>query len=181
MNGDDDNSDTPAAAAEGDHMDFDCDTFDEAQCESDCNGDSSCIGDCRLMQMVCGAMNGGDDNDSIHGDSGRDIIEGGIGNDYLYGDSGQDTIYGNDGNDWLQGNGGKDTLYGGIGDDHLWGGNDSIGILLYGDQLWGGSGNDTFYKNVGLSLIADKIKDVQSGDKVKWGVWPWGPWTNPLV
>ena len=118
-------------------------------------------------------LSGGAGNDWLSGGQGRDVMYGGIGDDFLVGDDGSifmggqdDTMYGDDGNDTLSGENGNDSLYGGAGDDNLTGGegNDSLyggtgydiltggvgndfldgGNGFEGDQLAGGSGNDTY-------------------------------------
>ena len=40
-----------------------------------------------------------DDNDSLFGFAGNDILNGGNGHDFLIGDTGLDTLYGGNGND----------------------------------------------------------------------------------
>lgn len=66
----------------------------------------------------------------------------GSGNDVYWGKEGSHTIYGNGGNDTLDGGAGTDIVYGGPGNDVLYPGDD----LDY-DQLFGGSGNDTYIIN----------------------------------
>ena len=91
-------------------------------------------------------VEGGPDNDTLHGEGGNDLlggsagddtIEGGDGDDEIRGDStydalgdaksavptehGDDTLDGNDGNDTIFGEGGNDTILGGDGDDLIHG------------------------------------------------------------
>ncbi|MEY2992425.1 MAG: hypothetical protein RI946_1819, partial [Pseudomonadota bacterium] len=57
-------------------------------------------------------MSGGDDNDSVVGQSGNDV---------LFGNSGNDTLSGFAGDDSLAGGAGSDDLFGGDGNDSLFG------------------------------------------------------------
>jgi Ca2+-binding RTX toxin-like protein len=80
-------------------------------------------------------QNGNDENNTITGWQGKDILNGGAGNDTLNGGDGDDILNGGAGNDTLNGGDGDDILNGGAGNDTLYGG--------YGnDILIGGTGND---------------------------------------
>lgn len=87
---------------------------------------------------------GTNENDSIHGKAGNDILSGLDGRDLLYGGAGNDVLDGGDGYDDLKGAAGNDTLYGDGGADHLYGGfgNDYLVGGRSDDFLYGGTGND---------------------------------------
>ena len=97
---------------------------------------------------------GGDDkiysyggNDTIDAGSGNNYVEAGSGNDVINSGSGDDKLYGGDGNDIVDAGAGTDYIAGGWGDDVISGGdgNDTI----YGEQgsntLKGGAGDDIIY------------------------------------
>ncbi len=65
---------------------------------------------------------GSSSNDTIIGNSVRNILQGGKGNDNLSGGSGNDSLYGNTDNDYLNGGSGNDRVYGNEGNDNLYGG-----------------------------------------------------------
>jgi len=66
-----------------------------------------------------------DNNTTLTGQMGDDIIIGRGGNDYLRGGQGNDTVIGSDGSDILRGGKGNDILIGNIGSDNLTGGLDN--------------------------------------------------------
>jgi Ca2+-binding RTX toxin-like protein len=70
-------------------------------------------------------LQGGGNNDILHGGSGPDKLSGGKGNDVLVGDAGQDDLGGGPGRDLLIGGDGFDRQVGGEGDDLLIGGRTS--------------------------------------------------------
>ena len=78
----------------------------------------------------------GENDGTITGTAGADLILGLGGNDELQGEGGADTLYGGGGGDTLLGGADSDTLVGGDGDDILEGGDN-------GDTLDGGEGYDT--------------------------------------
>jgi Ca2+-binding RTX toxin-like protein len=93
---------------------------------------------------------GGQGNDILYGNLGRDTLCGGAGNDFLSGNQSSDLLDGCEGNDTIFGGAGSDTLLGGLGDD----------IFMRGwenDSLVGGLGNDTFVleSNAGFDVIYD--------------------------
>lgn len=129
-------------------------------------------------------VSGGTENDYLYGEAGMDSLYGGTGNDYLsggtendqlYGDAGNDQMYGGSGNDTLRGGAGNDGLYGEYGNDALYGeaDNDTLngGYDAVIDNLWGGTGSDTFiFYYSGFGMIGgilnseQAIRDLQSGD-----------------
>ena len=52
-------------------------------------------------------------DDTLDGDSGRNVIYGGEGNDSIEGGGGHDALYGGAGDDVIYGEGGSDLVYGG--------------------------------------------------------------------
>ncbi|HEY6562855.1 MAG TPA: calcium-binding protein [Pirellulaceae bacterium] len=105
----------------------------------------------------------------LYGHGGNDVLIGGSGADYLNGGDLDDILYGGAGNDLLFGGNGHDTLFGDAGNDRLDGGDD-----LFVDDLWGGTGADTFYchqfmEGRGTSPFfrkTDKVWDKGSSDTV---------------
>ena len=83
-------------------------------------------------------VDGGADDDRLHGSLRRDEILGGTGHDYAEGYHGEDALDGGDGNDWLAGGAGKDRLRGEDGSDRLLGGAGD-------DRLFGSGGDDRLY------------------------------------
>ena len=75
-------------------------------------------------------------SDVIGAAGGNDLVCGGNGNDTMTGGADDDTLDGGNGNDTLRGEAGADILRGGNGDDTLTGGTGA-------DQFSGGSGADT--------------------------------------
>lgn len=105
-------------------------------------------------------LDGGDGNDLVFGGSGNDTLIGGLGNDKLLGRAGDDTILAGDGDDKAWGNHGDDMLYGGAGNDKLSGGvgldyldggtgHDILWGRLNDDILHGGDGNDVLFGGLG--------------------------------
>lgn len=109
-------------------------------------------------------------DDTLEGGDGGDVIDGGDGRDYLDGSSGSDILSGGRGNDTVYGGDGLDDVLGGRGRDYLDGGNDTDTVLgghdddivsggNDGDRLGGGQGDDVIYGGTG----ADEVLDL-SGD-----------------
>lgn len=123
-------------------------------------------------------LRGGTGNDIIFGGGGSDLITGGSGNNYLDGGGGDDEIVGGDafdvirggtGNDDLRGGAGIDFLYGDDGDDLLRGDagiGTGVGQILYGQKLFGGSGNDTLWA---YAPTFDEAERLQRGDHLDGG------------
>ena len=84
----------------------------------------------------------GDGDDVLNGGEGNDTLNGGNGIDFFFGDEGNDTLNGGAGNDFIDGGDGNDTLNGGSGNDLLGGGagadiidgGDGIDTLIYGSS-----------------------------------------------
>jgi len=84
---------------------------------------------------------GTDFEDTIYGDSGKNILTGGLSRDLLYGNEESDTLVGEAGNDTLFGGDDDDSLDGGDGADRFIGGAGD-------DTITGGAGTDTVdYRN----------------------------------
>jgi Ca2+-binding RTX toxin-like protein len=144
-----------------------------------------------LILRVCGAQDGGGNNDVLSGGYGNDhqygdygVVEGNgksivQGNDVLNGGAGKDVQFGNGGNDVLNGGLGDDQQIGGAGNDVLYGGDGSdrqngwllllLPMVCFGADcalfaaLIGGSGDDVLHGGLG--------EDYQNGgrgnDKVR--------------
>lgn len=67
-------------------------------------------------------VDGGKDDDEIHGGDGRDVLEGKLGNDAITGGRERDEVLGGLGDDILAGQGGPDVVDGGPGKDEGEGG-----------------------------------------------------------
>jgi len=100
---------------------------------------------------------GTDQNDTIMGTEGDDVIVALKGNDTVFGLGGDDTICGNQGNDTINGGKGDDHLRGGNGNDTISGnrGNDTLRGRKGNDSLHGGRGDD--------SIRGDEGNDTCSG------------------
>ncbi|MHA6299952.1 hypothetical protein [Devosia sp. CAU 1758] len=113
-----------------------------------------------------------DDNFTLYGGAGDDLLNtwgtggfyyGEAGNDTLWGDNGIDYLDGGNDDDLIEGYGGNDTLVGGHGADELYGG-DGDDRLIGGegfDWLVGGAGKDTFVFAPGSG--EDTIHDFHAG------------------
>ncbi|MCT7949625.1 hypothetical protein NG798_07485 [Ancylothrix sp. C2] len=117
------------------------------------------------MAVFFGTQN----QDTLTGIVGNDIIFGLQGDDSLLGFAGNNVIFGDEGNDIILGNIGNDVLIGGSGSDFLFGsdGNDT----LYGNEesntLVGGAGEDLFVLELTLGSEPDFITDFEFGrDKI---------------
>ncbi|WP_299631018.1 calcium-binding protein [uncultured Roseobacter sp.] len=115
---------------------------------------------------------GGAGADMIHGGAGNDQLDGGTGDDELIGGSGFDTLHGGDGHDQLSGGSENDHLYGGVGDDTLTGGtgNDHLFGDAGADTLAGGEGDDVMDGGAGNDLlnggVGDDLLNGGQGDDV---------------
>lgn len=84
--------------------------------------------------------------DTINGNEQNNSLSGGFGDDVVFGAGGNDTLSGGLGNDNLDGGDGDDWIYGEVGDDRLRGGSGS-------NILYGGAGTDTAdYRTAGSGL-----------------------------
>ncbi len=101
---------------------------------------------------------GGNGNDTITGNSKKDVLYGDAGNDVLTGAADHDALYGGDGNDTLNGDAGDDKLYGDAGNDTLNGG---LGV----DTFFGGSGADVLNGGDGNDILdGEDGDDTVNGD-----------------
>src|SRR5688572_1963308 len=101
--------------------------------------------DCRNSPLKCN-IEGGDEDDTIHGSNLSDRLLGDNGEDIVKGYAGDDTIEGGDFPDTLKGGAGNDAITGDDGADRLFG-EDGDDLLESDDNLWeddviGGAGND---------------------------------------
>jgi hypothetical protein len=107
-------------------------------------------GNDRVEQKIAGMQlraYGYGGNDTLIGNSGKDLLDGGANDDYIYGNSGADKLIGGSGVDRIYGGWGNDNIVGGSDGDYLYGEGDND--YIYGesghDTLDGGSGNDHLY------------------------------------
>jgi serralysin len=101
---------------------------------------------------------GGEDNDSLNGGAGEDVVAGEKGDDTVVGGTGADTLSGGEDDDNLLGGGGNDRLNGGSSADNLTGGAGN-------DVLIGGEGDDNFLFSTGSNY--DRIFDFSTtNDKI---------------
>ncbi|MYN38119.1 DUF4347 domain-containing protein [Duganella sp. FT109W] len=80
-------------------------------------GDNFFIGDGEAQRFV---LTSGNDNDTLYGNGGDDILLTAAGNDYLNGGDGADQLAGGAGNDALHGGAGGDVVQGGRSDTGQW-------------------------------------------------------------
>jgi len=90
-------------------------------------------------------VNGSRYDDTISGDSEKNVISGYRGNDLLHGGGGDDRLNGESDSDTLFGDAGNDRLIGRTGDDVLRGGDGS-------DRLYGDEGNDVLDGGAGYDM-----------------------------
>ncbi|MHA6689753.1 peroxidase family protein [Devosia sp. A449] len=119
-------------------------------------------------------------NDVIFGHDGDDDIFGGGGRDMLYGDGGADRILAGDGDDFINGGAGSDTVFGGNGDDWIVAEQGDGDDNYFGDDMVGGSGNDTLdmsaiTANITIDLgngIMNRgsVSSAQTGLDTIWGI-----------
>ena len=103
-------------------------------------------------------FDGGDGDDHLVGDTGRETLNGEAGNDTLEGHGEGDNLYGGPGADTLIAGDGHDNVYAGGGTDHLDGGpgHDTLsdqdgwpGGRAGADTVLGGEGRDSLYSYAG--------------------------------
>jgi serralysin len=113
------------------------------------------------------------EDETLMGTRGNDMLMGHAGDDTLMGLGGRDTLMGGWGTDQLMGGGGRDRLAGDEGDDQLIGGGGR-------DRLVGGAGNDLLTGGGARDLFVfessrlfnaddfgiDQITDFKKGDKI---------------
>ncbi|QPL48115.1 M10 family metallopeptidase C-terminal domain-containing protein [Halomonas sp. A40-4] len=98
----------------------------------------------------------------------------------LYGDDGDDRILGEDGNDFINAGAGDDTVFGGNGDDLFVAEAGDGDDTYYGDDMVGGSGNDTLDMSaIMASITADlgtgfmgrgSVSSAETGNDGLWSV-----------
>lgn len=117
--------------------------------------------ECSNINFAGDPIFGTENNDTLFGTNGNDLIIGLEGNDNLFGSNGMDCIIGGLGADKINGGNGKDYLFGSDGNDDINGSNNE-------DQIFGESGNDKINGSNGDDRIfggsgKDKI-DGSNGD-----------------
>lgn len=123
---------------------------------------------------------GRDGRDIVFGRGGSDDIFGDGGADMLYGDGGDDRILGGDGKDFINGGAGKDTVFGGGGDDLIVAEDGDGNDTYYGDDMAGGTGNDTLDMSaINANITVDlgtghmgrgSVSSAQTGNDTIWGI-----------
>ncbi len=114
-------------------------------------------------------MQGGDDDDKMHGHNGRDTLRGGAGDDTLYGPDPWELRYVRQDGDALYGEAGDDTIIVGFGDSGRGGaGNDKILAMGVG-WYFGDDGTDEFYFHQNYfpsGSSPGQISNPESTDKI---------------
>ncbi|MDF8335189.1 calcium-binding protein [Novosphingobium cyanobacteriorum] len=130
----------------------------------------------KIVLLAGSLLDGGDDNDSIRGTAGDDIITGGGGNDWIDGRAGSDLLSGGTGADQISGGLGQDRLFGGDGDDLLVGNSSDDQLVgeAGNDDLRGGSGRDSLDGRSGNDLLdggmgRDGLRGGDGDDVLKGG------------
>lgn len=174
----------------GDNAEEEDETVDESEVEADEEDDDISIPVAAMAgsegaDALVGTANGETimglgGRDVVFGHDGDDDILGGDGADMLYGDDGDDRILGEDGNDFINAGAGDDTVFGGDGDDLFVAEAGDGDDTYYGDDMVGGSGNDTLDMSAIMSAItADlgtgfmgrgSVSSVATGHDGLWGV-----------
>ncbi|WP_336270584.1 peroxidase family protein [Vreelandella arctica] len=175
---------------DGDDTEEEAETVDESEVEED---EEDVVTPIPVAAMVgsegADALVGTADGDTIMGLGGRDVIFGhdgnddifgGDGDDMLYGDGGDDRILGGDGNDFINAGSGNDTVFGGNGDDIFVAEAGDGDDTYYGDDMVGGSGNDTLDMSaITAAITADlgtgfmgrgSVSSAETGNDVLWSV-----------
>ena len=106
-------------------------------------------------------LSGGDGSDRIDGLDGNDLIDGRAGDDLIDAGGGNDAVWAGAGNDTVFGGAGHDSIHGQDGDDLIDGGDGADSLLGHSgdDTLFGGAGNDTLIGGMG-----DDSMDGGAGD-----------------
>jgi Ca2+-binding RTX toxin-like protein len=190
----DDNDDHHDSGHDDDHNDedHDSDDDDESACDSDDDDGAAPV---PVLASVIAGTSGADaligtasadkimglgGDDMIFGHGGNDDILGGGGRDMLFGDDGADRILGENGDDYINGGAGNDTVFGGNGDDWIVAEQGDGNDIYYGDDMVGGSGNDTLDMSaITANITADlgtgmmnrgSVSSAQTGTDTIWGV-----------
>ncbi|MFX0547297.1 peroxidase family protein [Roseovarius sp. S1116L3] len=98
--------------------------------------------------------------DMVFAGEGDDNVLAGGGRDMVFGDGGNDRIFGEGGDDFIEGGAGSDFVAGGAGDDMFIATSDDGDDVYYGDDVSGGTGNDTLDMS---RIIEDVTVDLGSG------------------
>ncbi|TCR61772.1 peroxidase family protein [Bosea sp. BK604] len=125
-------------------------------------------------------VDAGAGDDVVFAGSGDDQVFGGAGNDLLHGEAGNDRIFGEAGNDRIAAGAGDDTVVAGSGDDVIVGEQGDGNDTYFGDDIGGGSGNDTLdLSAITANLTVDlgngllgrgNVSSSQSGNDVLWNI-----------
>lgn len=103
-------------------------------------------------------INGTGGSDLVFGLGGNDVINAGAGNDWVFAGSGNDIVFGGDGNDILFGDSGNDTLNGGRGSDYVDGGTGNDTLTF---NVADAGGFDTYNGGSGVDLVVFEMTAAQ--------------------
>lgn len=126
-------------------------------------GESQIIGGGDSRQIIEGTdeddtITGGNGFNIIRGNGGNDIITGGDNLNFIYGGDGDDTITGGNGTNIIRGENGNDVIHDGSGDSYLDGGEGD-------DKIYGGDGNDIIIGGDGSDeLHGENGDDIIAGN-----------------
>lgn len=103
----------------------------------------------------------GEEETTLKGGSGNDLLFGWAGPSKLDGGAGHDLLFGGDGDDVLDGGDGDDYLFGGLGSDTLTGGAGADTFVFHEDGRWNGSGNVITDFEEGDRILIDGLETVK--------------------
>lgn len=154
------------------HFEYNSTTYDirSAHQITQSDGDDHLAISASIELDVSLIIRGGDGDDQIFGENGRDqlfglagddVIRGSLGDDAIYGGTGHDILSGDEDDDYIEGNAGDDSVYGNQGDDLLYGGTgaDTIGGWTGHDVISGEAGDDFLLGQDGDDTIDGGIGD----------------------
>ncbi len=131
-----------------------------------------------LAELICGfedddTLNGLTGDDILRGHEGADNLDGGPGNDKLIGGAGDDNLLDGDGNDKHKGGPGEDNIFDSAGNNKVYGGPgiDSIVTGDGNDVIGGGEGGDVGNEESIFSAGGDdKVLGGKGADSIDGGV-----------
>ncbi len=132
-------------------------------------GNSPNVLDASAFNLGAVTLDGGNQDDTVRGGAGNDLLTGTQGTDNFFGNGGNDTIFSGNSGSNVSGGAGDDTIIGANGKDIIHGdaGNDTIVGNNGADELFGDAGNDRIEGGLGNDLVdggADTDTVVATGD-----------------